>query len=193
MNRCLVIGLLLLVHLIPLKSQEVAVKSNLLYDAVTAINVGVETPLSPQWTVDVSGGLKAWDLKSDSRWRHYYIQPEVRYYLCDIFSGHFFGAHLLGGQYNVGSTKSGIPLSFTDFSQLSTTRTQGWYLGAGVAYGYSWILNEHWNIEAELGYGYAYTRYDRYPCATCGDKLEENMPHHYVGPTKAAVSLIYLF
>ncbi len=64
----------------------------------------------------------------------------------------------------------------------------GWFVGAGVAYGYAWILGRHWNLEAEIGIGYAYTRYDTYPCANCGDKIAEDQSHHYVGPTKAAVN-----
>ncbi|WP_288083424.1 DUF3575 domain-containing protein, partial [Xylanibacter rodentium] len=27
----------------------------------------------------------------------------------------------------------------------------------------------------------------------CGKKVETDRPHHYVGPTKAAVNLVYLF
>lgn len=65
--------------------------------------------------------------------------------------------------------------------------------GAGVAYGYSWILNRNWNIEAELGIGWVYSRYDVYRCADCGKKIRENESHNYFGPTKVAVNLIYVF
>ena len=80
----------------------------------------------------------------------------------------------------------------TDFSKLLDSRYQGWFLGAGLGYGYSWPLNERWNLEAEIGVGYSYTRYEKYPCATCGDKEEEGA-HHYLGVTKAAINLIYSF
>lgn len=66
-------------------------------------------------------------------------------------------------------------------------------MGAGIGYGYSWILNRRWNLEAEIGLGYSYTRYDRFECAGCGEKVEEDRTHHYVGPTKAALNLIYVF
>ena len=65
--------------------------------------------------------------------------------------------------------------------------------GAGIAYGYTWILGKHWNLEAELGFGYSYTNYDTFECAGCGKKVEEGKDHHYVGPTKAAINLVYLF
>ena len=76
---------------------------------------------------------------------------------------------------------------------LSDRRYQGWFAGGGIAYGYAWILNKRWNLEAELGLGWIYTRYDSYPCAQCGTKIADGKSHNYVGPTKAAVNLIYTF
>ena len=99
----------------------------------------------------------------------------------------------LASKYNIGGLKNGISFLGTDFSKISERRYQGWFTGAGVAYGYAWILGTHWNLEAELGVGWIYTRFDSYPCARCGRKLAEDRPHHYVGPTKAAVNLVYTF
>ncbi|MBR2399793.1 MAG: DUF3575 domain-containing protein, partial [Alistipes sp.] len=38
----------------------------------------------------------------------------------------------------------------------------------------------------------AYTAYDKYFCPKCGEKIG-NDNHHYIGPTKAAINLVYLF
>ena len=174
--------------------QDVALKTNLLYDiAAYTANAGVEVGLAPRWTVDVSGNYNAWTLSHDRKWKHWLVQPEARYWLCDRFAGHFFGVHALGGEYNAGHIKNSISFLGTDFSQLSDKRFQGWFAGAGQAYGYAWILSRHWNLEAEIGIGYIYTKYDSYPCATCGKKIDEGKSHNYVGPTKAAVNLVYAF
>ena len=98
-----------------------------------------------------------------------------------------------GLQYNLGGIDINFKLLGTDFSTLKDTRYQGWFLGGGIAYGYTWILGRHWNFETEIGVGYSYTRYDRFKCAGCGKKIEKNKPHNYFGPTKAAVNLVYLF
>ena len=172
---------------------QVAVKSNLLYDATLSPNIGVEIGVAPRWTVELSGNINAWTLADGKRWKHWLLQPEVRYWFCDRYAGHFVGAHLLGGQYNIGGIKHLHDFLGLQLSRLADTRFQGWYVGAGVAYGYTWILSRHWSIEAELGLGYVYRRYDAYPCANCGTKIEENKSRHYVGPTKAAVNLIYVF
>ena len=38
---------------ISLSAQDVAVKTNLLYDVSTTINLGAEIGLSPKWTLDL--------------------------------------------------------------------------------------------------------------------------------------------
>ena len=32
-----------------------------------------------------------------------------------------------------------------------------------------------------------------YECAGCGEQVEEDKTHHYFGPTKAAINLVYVF
>ena len=176
------------------RAQQVAVKSNLLYDiAALTANAGVEVALAPRWTLDLSANYNGWTLSHERRWKHWLVQPEARYWFCDRFARHFLGFHLLGGEYNVGGVKNGIKLFGTDFSNLSERRYQGWAVGAGLAYGYAWVLGRRWNLEAEIGVGYAYTRYDVYRCAGCGKRVAEDRSHHYVGPTKAAINLVYVF
>ena len=152
-----------------------------------------EIGLAPKWTLDVTGQFNAWTLSHQRRWKHWAVQPEARYWFCDRFSGHFIGLHAHGGQYNIGGFDGKVNFLGTDARKLKDTRYQGWFVGAGVAYGYAWILGRHWNLEAEIGIGYSYTRYDRFRCAGCGKKIETDKPHHYVGPTKAAVNLVYVF
>lgn len=171
-------------------AQRFAVKTNLLYDLTTTANLGVEVGLAPKWSFDLSGNVNAWNV-SDMRMRQWSVQPEARYWLCERFNGHFFGLHALGGQLNFGNLKWNIP--FFGFDDLKDTRHQGWFVGAGIAYGYSWILSRHWNIEAELGVGWIMSNTDVYPCAECGTAIEKGKKQNYFGPTKLAVNLEYIF
>ncbi len=175
------------------RAQDVALKTNLLSDAFLNPNLGIEIGLAPKWTLDISGQFNGWMLSNNRRWKHWAVQPEARYWFCDRFAGHFLGIHAHGGQYNIGGIDGKINLFSTDARKLKDTRFQGWFVGAGVAYGYAWILGRHWNLEAEIGIGYSYTRYDRFRCAGCGKKMASDQPHHYVGLTKAAINLVYLF
>lgn len=172
---------------------DVAIKSNILYDLTATISAGIEVGLAPRWSIDVSGNFNAWTMKNDRRWKHYLVQPEVRYWLCDRFMGHFLALHLHGGQYNFGGIKNSINFLGTNLSNLTTHRYQGWLAGAGVGYGYAFVLGRHWNLEIEAGIGYAYTVFDEFECAGCGRKVNTDLNHHYFGPTKLAVNFVYLF
>lgn len=174
-------------------AQDVAVKTNLIYDATLTANAGVEMQVAPKWSVDLSGNANFWSFSGGKRWKHWLLQPEARYWFCQPLGGHFVGAHLLGGMYNFGHFGHGFKFLNSDFGKLRDHRYEGWGIGAGIAYGYSWLLGRHWNIEAEIGFGWVYTRFDVYECAGCGRKLERNRVHNYVGPTKAALNIVYVF
>ena len=189
MKKVSILIVLVLGCFIESKAQKVALKSNLLYDATTTMNLGLEFGLARKWTLDVPVNYNPWKPDNGRRLRHWGIQPEVRYWTCRSFSGHFFGAHLLGGEYNFGGM---LPLGIKPSqSGLGSKRYEGWAAGAGLSYGYSWILGRRWNLEATLGLGYLRLDYDRFECKTCGDRLGEGKKN-YFGPTKAGVSLIYI-
>ena len=78
------------------------------------------------------------------------------------------------------------------FRKIKDFRYEGYAVGAGLAYGYAFALGTHWNLELEVGAGYVYTWFDRFPCKECGRKIDDGS-HHYFGPTKAAVNIVYLF
>lgn len=195
MRRTVYLWILLLASAcIPHKAQaqDVALKTNLISDAALSPNLGIEFGLAPKWSLDISGQGNFWTV-NNHKWKHWLVQPEARYWTCRRFAGHFLGIHALGGQYNVGNIDLDLNMLGTDFRKLRHQRVQGWAAGAGIAYGYAWPVHPHWNIEAEVGFGWVYTRYDSYPCNTCGTKIDNDRVHNYVGPTKAALNIVYLF
>ena len=181
-----------LAALVTAQAQDFAVKTNLLYDATATVNVGAEVGLAPRWTFDLSGNYNAWSI-SERKLKHWMVQPEFRYWFCERFQDHFIAVHALGGQSNVGFIPNDLNVFGKDLSVLSDHRFQGFFAGAGIAYGYAWALTEHLNLEFELGVGYVYTRYDEFECFGCGKKIAEDVPVNYVGPTKAAIGLVYVF
>jgi hypothetical protein len=153
----------------------------------------MEIALAPRWTLDMPGNINDWKMYNGRQWKHFLTQPEARYWLCSRFAGHFLGIHAHYGRYDIGNIDNNIKFLGTDFSKLTDSRYQGWMAGGGISYGYAFILGRSWNLELEVGVGYNYTLYDRFECAGCGRKVEEDQEHHYVGPTKAAINLVYLF
>lgn len=173
-------------------AQDVALKTNLINDIALSPNIGVEVGLAPKWTLDMTAEMNLWKVDGRS-WKHLYFQPEARYWFCQRFSGHFIGFHALGGIYNFGKLNLPFNMLGSNLKELKDKRYQGWAVGAGVVYGYAWPLHKHWNIEAALGIGWLYTRFDSYPCQVCGTKIDRNKTHNYFGPTKLSVAVEYIF
>lgn len=168
-------------------AQDVNIKTNALYWATTTPNLGMEVPFGRKHSGQVFVGFNPWKQGGgdNSSLRHWLVMPEWRYWFCQRYSGWFLGVHALGGQYNVNSVK--LPFGF--FPSLEDHRYKGWYVGGGIAAGYQWPLSQHWSLEAEIGVGYIYSPNDKY-CSNCNNKLRHK-DYNYVGPTKAALSIVY--
>ena len=187
-------------------SQNVGIKSNLLYDATSTINLGVEFALTDKWTIDVSGNLNPWAFpqqqvsssgkiveQHDAIIKHWMIQPEARYWLCEKFNGHYVGANGLGGKFNVG----GLTFLPEDWGKggIQMKRLEGWTAGAGLSYGYHWILNNRFSLEFSLGGGYMYIKYEKYHNYASSKPTEQDplkYKMHYFGLTKAGISVVLM-
>lgn len=177
-------------------AQKVAVKSNLLYDATTSINLGTEIGLAPKWTLDISGNYNPWTFSGNRKLKHWLIQPETRYWFCQRFSGHFFGIHEHYSRFNAGGMlpwgfNSGKMFGSINNDNLINSRYEGWLAGGGISYGYQWILGNHWGLEATVGLGYTYLKYNKYRCEKCSEKVGSES-RNYFGPSKAGITLIFM-
>lgn len=159
-----------------------AVKTNFAYWGTTTPNLGFEFGLSKKYTLDISGGYNPWTFSDHKKLKHVLIQPELRYWTCERFNGHFFGLHAHYAHFNVNGIK---------WLGAEHHRYQGDLYGGGISYGYHWVLGNHWSLEASIGVGYAYIDYKKYECKNCGELLKSSHKN-YFGPTKAALSLIYV-
>ncbi len=175
---------------------QVAIKNNLLYSTTATPNLGVEIGVSRKNTVQLFYGLNAWNMNDDRKWKHWVVMPEYRWWLCNTFNGHFFGVHAMGGQFNLANIKvpaTGVFFGGDDIrKEVRDKNYEGWFAGAGLTYGYQWILSRHFNLEAEIGAGYMHGWYDKYNCGECGPKIADG-DTNYLGITKLGLSLIYLF
>ena len=175
-----------------LQAQRHAVKTNLLSDATATFHLGWEVAVSSRWTLDLSASYNPWTFSHNKKWKHWTLQPEMRWWLCEKLNGHFLGMHIYGGQFNIGNLDTSIHFLGTDFRKLRDSRYEGWKVGGGIAYGYSWMLARHWNMELEIGIGYSYSDYDRFACERCSEKVSSGH-HHYFGPTRMVVGMVYVF
>lgn len=160
-----------------------AIKSNLLHDVTLSPNLGVEFKLSKRYTLDLPVTYNPFSFADNRKWKHILVQPEVRYWLCESFAGHFFGLHGHYADYNVGNIG---PLSAT-----KKHRYRGWLAGGGISWGHQRVLSSRWSLETTIGVGYAYLDYSENEYQKCGLKIKDDHKH-YIGITKLGVSLIYI-
>ncbi|MCD7916310.1 MAG: DUF3575 domain-containing protein [Tannerellaceae bacterium] len=190
LRKTIILGVSLLL-LSPVYSQEmiqlapvtqVGLKANLLGYATTTLSVGAEIKLAPRYTLDLSLTYNPWSF-TEEKMKHILFQPELRYWFCEAFHGAFAGLHAHAGYYNVGG------MGLSDY--IKEHRFEGWLAGAGISYGYQWILSERISLEATIGVGFAYMDYEIFPCEKCGAKIKDKAST-YFGPTRAGISLIYI-
>ena len=178
--------ILLTGNIISAKAQNIAVKNNILYDASTTPNFGIELRLSNKWTAGINVGLNPWTFSDNKKLKHLLVAPQLRYWLCESFSGHYFGANIAYVHYNV----SDIKFPFGLYGGVDGERRQGDLAAIGASYGYSWILSPHWSLEAEAGLDLGYTWYDRYNSPKCG--TYRGSDNKFLVLPKLALNIVYI-
>jgi hypothetical protein len=175
------------------QGQVIGIKTNTVMDGLKMINLGTEIGIGKKTTLDLTANYNPWKESKYRMYKNLFIQPEYRLWFCDRFNGSFIGIHAHGGVYQFSKIHFPFHLwsKMTDFwPEVHNYRFKGYFYGAGISYGYQWILGKHWNLEANLGAGYTRFHYKEYPCVECGDKIGEGNKDYW-GITKAGISLIY--
>ena len=181
-------------------AQKAGLKTNLLYWSTTTPNLGVEVRLADRFTFNFEAGYNPFTLdnsnETNRKIKHFLLTPEVRYWFCEAFNGHFIGVHGNYSQFNISAVE--IPEIFYSLNSPKgwtgmekNTRNEGWAAGAGISYGYQWILGKRLNLEATLGLGYWYTDYEQFDNRKCGI-FQQSFGRHMLGVTKCGISLIYM-
>lgn len=185
-------ALLLLWHNAPrAEAQSVSVKTNLLYLATTTPNLGIDFRMADHWSMSLHGSYNPflfpqWKDKLDNAYNpkliHWSVVPELKYWFCKSYERSFIGIHGIYGHFNIG----GIP--FID--KLKSVRYYGKAFGGGLSYGYQLPIGGRWGLELSLGVGFVRLQYNKCDAFVCGDTLGR-FQRDYIGPTKAAVTLVY--
>lgn len=158
-----------------------AVKTNVAYLAATVANLGVEYSFGKHYSVDLPIIYSPYTVSRSYRLRFLAVQPEFRYWLRSPMKGHFFGAHLNIGAFNISVDKKNRYQS-----------PDGFY-GVGLSYGYALPFGRHWGAEFTIGAGYVHTKYDTYYNIPNGARCEKGTPYNYWGLTKVGINLVYRF
>lgn len=163
----------------------VALKTNMLYDAITALNVEVEVPIGKRWSVAVEDVFPWWHSGNKYAFQMWEMGVEGRYWFKrtdarDVLSGHFGGIYVMSAKY--------------DFQRKKSINYQGEYWSAGLTYGYSMPLGKLFNLELSVSLGWLSTAYRHYqPSYNYGELIRDPYKQGrfgYFGPTKLKASLV---
>lgn len=171
-----------------------AVKTNLLYDAATALNFAVEVPLTRHFSL-LYEQIFPWWLTADNKYCLQFLSfgGEFRWWFApqpkagtsklkqrDALTGHFLGVNCWGGKSDI---QAGRNFGCYQFD----------FISAGLSYGYSVPVGKYLNLELSLSAGYARIPYQHYIPTEDWQILIKDTHNagilHYFGPTKAQVSL----
>lgn len=164
-----------------------AIKTNLLYDALTVYNVELEIPVADRISIAVENVFPWWEYSFFWCMQMWELGAEARYWFNtwdprsdDKLRGFFAGIYGMSSKY--------------DFQWLSSVDYQGEYWSAGITGGYSLPIGEHCRMEFSLGAGYLHSDWRHYFPTDTHDKLIRDKANtgtiSYWGPTKAKVSLV---
>lgn len=165
--------------------KNLALKTNMLYDAALTPNIGLELFLDQQWSLSANWMYAWWSNSNKHRfWRIYGGELEMRKWLDpDKYNQHQTGNHI--GLFFIGGTY--------DFEWGNKGYLSDLAYGVGASYGYSLKLNNRLNLDFVVGFGYLGGIYDEYKVIDDTYCLLKKKRLHYWGPLKAEISLVWKF
>ncbi len=168
------------------KSPLFAIKTNILYDAATALNVAVEVPFGKHWSAGLDYKFPWWVWDNNSRaleilhWdgfaRYWFGNRTEKRVLTGLFAGIMLG----GGYYDLEPHHKGY---------------QGEFYTASAEGGYAFRISDHWSFELSASLGWMGTKYRYYEGMQNDQHLvwQHSGRYTWVGPTKVNASIVYLF
>ena len=169
----------------------VAAKTNLLYDAVTALNVEVEIPIWDRLSIMWEDTFPWWETGNKYCFQLWEMGAEARYWFkpwntvgTEKLRGFFAGPYVMSGKY--------------DFQFDKAINYQGELWSAGITAGYSAPIgkSKKVNLEFSLSMGYMKSPFRHYQPTDDYSKLIKDPANNgtfyniFMYPTKAKVSLV---
>ena len=168
----------------PPVASYLALKSNLLYDALLIPNLSLEASISGGWTLGAGGMFAWWSKDAKHRyWRIYGGDLEIRKYFGTLSKSKPLQGHHLGiyGDFLTYDFEFGAK----GYQSKAT-------YAAGIKYGYSHPIATRLNLDFALGIGYLHSNYKTYVPRDGCYVYQETKKQKWLGPTQAEISLVWL-
>lgn len=160
---------------------RLAIKTNLLYDAILMPSLEVEYRFNDRWTVNAEGDVAWWH--NDPKHKYYQVMilsGEGRYWFKHYnnrpWHGFYVGAFGGGGKYDLENGNRGY---------------KGTGYMAGISAGFMFPVSRNISLEAGLGVGYLTTKYEEYLPFEGHYVYQQTSRTGYFGPLKLKFALVW--
>lgn len=160
---------------------RLAIKTNLLYDAILMPSLEVEYRFSDKWTANAEGDVAWWH--NDPKHKYYQVMilsGEGRYwfkhYNDNPWHGFYVGAFGGGGKYDLENGRRGY-------------KGIGYF--GGVSAGFMFPVSRNISFETSLGIGYLTTKYEEYLPFEGHYVYQQTSRTGYFGPLKLKFAFVW--
>ena len=161
------------------RKQWMAIKTNVLYDAILMPSLEIECKLSRHWSLALEGDVAWWKKTSANQFYQVAtVSPEVRYkFKTDRpWHGHYLGLFAGFSWYDLGN---------------KSHRYQGKAGMLGLSYSHMWSLSRHFSLETGLGAGALITQYEQYKPISDRYVYQQTRRMLYLGPLELKFALVW--
>jgi hypothetical protein len=161
-------------------AQSLSLRTSVTMLATATPNIEISMPVSKKVSLHLPVMYNPWVMRQNSRFQQLTTMPGIRYWQQQCGVHYFASFYGIATRYHVGGWMD------------RKYRYDGTGYGAGVGFGYSWVLSDHWNFELEGGVGLIWADYDK-----CGWQSDSHRYGSYRGlrviPSKLDISVAYYF
>jgi hypothetical protein len=178
------------------KKELFAIKTNLLFDLLSLVNLEVEVPIGERWSIAGEWIFPWWivDNGAANSKRH-----RIQVLNANIEGKYWFGNRTnrprMTGWFTGVYTGAGL----YDFEYNAKGYQGEFLINGGITAGYAHTINKSKTLRMEytVGVGYAQTEYRHYEAYFGADNKwtpirQETGRYEYIGPTRAKISLVWM-
>lgn len=121
-------------------AQRVAISTNLMEVATLSPSIGFDLITGHHSTISLATSFAPWKISNKVYNKHISLDLTYKYWLNQALYAHYIGINTLASSYDL---------------KIGKKHYKGQLIGLGLGYGYSFVLNKHFNLTPNIGFGVA--------------------------------------
>ncbi len=119
-------------------AQRIAVSTNLVEIASLSPSVGIDVATGFHSTISFNTSFAPWKISKQFYNKHISLDLEYKYWFQQALYAHYISINSIASSYHI---------------KLCKKELKGQLIGLGLGYGYSFVINKHFNIIPHIAFG----------------------------------------